>query len=33
LDSLLSDSKVQMSENLEHNLIIRSSTRSIYGDK
>lgn len=30
LDSLLSESKAQMSENLEHNLIIRDSTRSIY---
>jgi DNA-binding LacI/PurR family transcriptional regulator len=30
LDSLLSEAKVQMSENLEHNLIIRDSTRSIY---
>lgn len=30
LDSLLSEAKVQMSENLEHNLIIRNSTRSYY---
>ncbi|MBI9094107.1 MAG: LacI family DNA-binding transcriptional regulator [Sphaerochaeta sp.] len=30
LDSLLSEAKVQMSENLEHNLIIRNSTRSLY---
>ncbi len=32
LDSLLSESKVQMSENLEHNLIIRNSTRRNYGN-
>jgi DNA-binding LacI/PurR family transcriptional regulator len=30
LDSLLSDSKVQMNENLEHKLIVRKSTRRIY---
>lgn len=33
LDSLLSEAKVQMSENLEHNLIIRNSTRSIHGNQ